>query len=433
MSATGPTAPRLQSGAGRVPRLVVLSTVYPNANQPLHGLFVQERVARVAAHFETIVVAPLPWFPFQWVIRRWRPFFRPGVPRSEAENDIEVQYPRFFSVPGALKSLDGFFLAVCCLPTLLRLRRRFPFDAIDAHFAYPEGYAATLLGRWLRLPVTITLRGTIVPLSRSAIRRRLIIRALGRAERVFAVCDALKRFAVSLGINAAKIRVVANGADTAKFRPMPQDEARHKLGLPLNVPIVVSVGGLVERKGFHRVIACLPSLRQAFPGLRFLVVGGGGAEGDWSDRLRRQVTELNLQGAVDFLGPVPSRDLPVVLSAADVFALATRNEGWANVFLEAMACGLPVVTTDVGGNAEVVCRSELGTVVPFGDPNALQAALADALTRRWDRDAIVAYARANSWEDRVAVLKDEFQLLIGSHTDAAIAESGRDERCIQQS
>jgi glycosyltransferase involved in cell wall biosynthesis len=107
---------------------------------------------------------------------------------------------------------------------------------------------------------------------------------------------------------------------------------------------------------------------------------------------------------VHFLGPLQPDDLKYALSAADIFVLATRNEGWANVFLEAMACGLPVVTTDVGGNAEVVCRDELGSIVPFGDGAALQQALDNALDKDWDRAAILDYARANQWDTRVTQL-----------------------------
>jgi glycosyltransferase involved in cell wall biosynthesis len=96
------------------------------------------------------------------------------------------------------------------------------------------------------------------------------------------------------------------------------------------------------------------------------------------------------------------------LSAADVFVLATRNEGWANVFLEAMACGLPVVATDVGGNAEVVCSPELGTIVPFGDGVKLREALDDALRCTWDSAAIRRHAQANTWDRRVDELLRAF-------------------------
>jgi glycosyltransferase involved in cell wall biosynthesis len=123
------------------------------------------------------------------------------------------------------------------------------------------------------------------------------------------------------------------------------------------------------------------------------------------------VQALGLQARVHLLGPVAADQLHRVLSAADVFVLATRYEGWANVFLEAMACGLPVVTTNVGGNPEVVCRPELGRLVPFGDSSALQSALLEALQAPWDRGHIEAHAHANTWDQRVDVLEAEFRAL----------------------
>ena len=171
------------------------------------------------------------------------------------------------------------------------------------------------------------------------------------------------------------------------------------------------MGGLVERKGFHRVMAVLPELLHDFPALKYLVVGGPSPEGDWTERLKRMAHELQLQDCVQFLGPLPPDELRQVLSAADVFVLSTRNEGWANVFLEAMACGLPVITTDVGGNAEVVCQAELGAVLPFGDATALTEALTRALLQPWDRLAIRRHAEANVWDRRIDDLEQEFNAL----------------------
>ena len=402
------------------PRVVVLTTLFPHAGQPTTGLFIRERMFRVARLLPLTVVAPVPWFPFQALLRRWKPHFRPPAPALDMQEGIEVQRPRFLSVPGAFKWLDGWFMAVSCLPTLLRLKRGFGCNVVDAHFAYPEGYAATLLGRWLHMPVSITMRGTEVPIARDPRRRRRMIKALQRATRVFAVSDSLKRHAVILGVPGDKILVVGNGVDTAKFHRLDRRAARQRLGLPLDAPVLVSVGALVERKGFHRVLECLPALRRRFPGLRYLVVGGAGPEGDWSERLRKSVSDLGLQDCVVFLGALAPEELNVPLSAADLFVLATRNEGWANVFLEAMACGLPVVTTDVGGNAEVVANANLGLLVPFGDPERLAQAIADALVRDWDRDAIVAYAESNSWERCVRTLAGEFAAIAVRHaaTDA---------------
>lgn len=397
--------------AGNGPGVVVLSTLFPNAAQPQAGVFIRERMFRVGQHLPLTVVAPVPWFPLQGLIRRWRPHFRPVVPRREEQGGVEVFHPRFLSFPGMLKRLDGLFMAVGSLATLWRLRRQGRLDVLDAHFGYPDGYAATLVGSWLGVPVAITLRGTEPRHAATPGLRSRLVAALRRARRIFAVSASLKVLAVDLGIAEGKVRVVGNGVDTAKFHPVPSAEARSRLGLPADAPVLVTVGGLTERKGFHRVIELLPSLRQLLPGLRYLVVGGASAEGDWGPRLREQVRDLGLDGVVHFLGPVAPEDLKWVLGAADVFVLATRNEGWANVILEAMACGLPVVTTDVGGNREVVCRPELGTVVPFGEPDALERALADALSRAWQPSNLLEYARRNEWEGRAAELVAELTAL----------------------
>ncbi len=394
------------------PRLVVFTMVFPHAGQPGAGLFIRERMFRVAKVLPLTVVAPIPWFPFQSLIRKWKPNFRPAAPSTEVQDAIEVRHPRFLSVPGAFKWLDGIFMALGSLPTMLRLKRSFGFNVIDAHFAYPDGYAATLLGRWLRVPVTITLRGTEVPLSRDRLRRRRIVKALQRARRIFSVSDSLKRHVVGLGAPRDRILVVGNGVDTVHFHRIARRVAREQLGLPDKAPVLISVGALVERKGFHRVMECLPALRERYPDLRYLVVGGAGPEGDWGAALRQRVADLGLQDCVTFLGALAPDALKVPLSAADVFVLATRNEGWANVFLEAMACGLPVVTTDVGGNAEVVANPELGMLVPFGDREQLAQAMRQALDRTWDRDVIIAYAEANSWDHRVAVLVEEFNRIV---------------------
>jgi teichuronic acid biosynthesis glycosyltransferase TuaC len=331
--------------------------------------------------------------------------------RHERQHGIDVLHPRFFSVPGAFKQLDGLFMALGSYFTLKKLRRAGKLDILDAHFAYPDGYAATLLGKWLGVPVTITLRGTEVPHSKNAKLRPLLVRALTRAARVFSVSDSLRRHAIDLGISSDKIRVVGNGVDSAKFYPVERSEARVQLGIVADAQVLISVGGLVERKGFHRVIECLPELKRRYPKLVYLIVGGAGAEGDMRAELEQQVRTLGLHDAVRFLGVIPAASLKWSLSTADVFVLSTRNEGWANVFLEAMACGLPVVSTDVGGNAEVVCRDELGMIVPFGDHAALSAALMAALAKNWDRPAILAYARDNDWQKRVAVLVEEFNAL----------------------
>lgn len=399
------------------PKPIVFSSLFPSSVRPQAGLFIRERMFRVGARLPLVVVSPQPWFPLQGLIRRWRPHYRPLPGHFEEQDGFAVHYPRFLAVPGLLRRFDGWSMALCCLPLMRRLRRS-GHNLIDAHFAYPDGYAATLLGRWLELPVTITLRGTELPQSRRPALRRRILAALAGAARVFAVAAALRRQVVDLGADSAKILVVGNGVDTERFKPMDRQLARQRLNLPATGKVLITVGGLVERKGIHRVIELLPRLVASFPDLIYLVIGGGGPEGDIGERLKTQALTLGLADRVRFLGAMPAASLALPLSAADVFVLATANEGWANVFLEAMACGLPVVTTDVGGNREVVVGDHLGSIVPFGDSNALLSALTDALRRSWDRTAIRDHALAHRWEARVEQLCGVFEDLIAPRPEA---------------
>ena len=403
------------SDAATRPHIVVFSSLFPNQLQPMTGLFIRERMFRVGQHLPICVVAPVAWFPFQSFIRRRRPGFRPEAPGDEVQQGIDVFHPRYLSFPGTLKSLDGLFMSICCLPRLIALKRQGRLDILDAHFAYPDGYAATWLGRWLKRPVTITLRGTETRHLASAILKPLVLTALHRARWVFAVSSSLRLAAIAHGSEASKIEVVGNGVDIAKFSPVDKQVARARLGLKPDAKVLVTVGGLVERKGFHRVIAALPDILKKFPDTTYLIIGGPSAEGDWTSKLQQLVAEQGLGGSVKFLGSIPPDQLSIPLSAADVFVLSTRNEGWANVLLEAMACGLPVVATDVGGNSEVVSNAELGKIVPFDDHSALVSVIVQCLAHPWDKAVIRAYAEANTWERRVATLTQKFRLLAASN------------------
>ncbi len=395
----------------RQPHIVVLSSLFPSQIQPGAGLFVRERMFRVGKHLPLAVVAPTPWFPLQGLLRRIKPNFRPGAPAYENQSGIDVWYPRFFSVPSLFKRLDGLMMALSALPRLRRLKREGRLNIIDAHFAYPDGYAASLLSGWLRVPFTITLRGTETRHMQDDRISKMLLRAIEQATQVFSVSQSLRKLVVGHGATAAKIEVVGNGVDAVRFSPRDRATCRAALGLSASAHILVSVGGLVPRKGFHRVIEVLPQLQESFPDLVFLIVGGGSTEGNNRADLEQQVKQLKLEDCVKFFGPRPPDELPAILSAADVFVLATSNEGWANVFLEAMACGLPVVTTDVGGNQEVVCDESLGLVVPFGDAAALAKAIKDSLQRSWDGTHIRRYAENNSWDERVKRLCRHFLLI----------------------
>jgi teichuronic acid biosynthesis glycosyltransferase TuaC len=384
-------------------RVLVLSSLFPSDVQPAAGLFIRERMFRVGESRKVVVLAPQAWFPGQSLIRIWRPHFRPMAKVYEQMGGIEVFRPRYLSFPMFFKRVDGLAMALCSFLTARTLVKTHELNVIDVHFGYPDGTAGAYLSRWLRLPMVLTLRGKEARQAKSNLRGALI-RALTQARRVVTVSNALRDLAVELGSDLRKLCVIGNGIDLQKFFPIEREVARDRLGLPRSAKVLVTVGTLIERKGFHRVFEVMPLLAHVYNDLHYLVVGGSGPEGDYTNRLKSEVERLGLTERVHFLGSHRPEQLHVPLSAADVFVLASGYEGWANVILEAMACGLPVVATDVGGNGQVVSCPSLGEVVAFGDAAALRAALERALANEWNRDAIRAYAEANSWDRRIPQL-----------------------------
>lgn len=388
--------PEAPAEALRVLRVLVLSTVYPNGVQPHHGIFVQQRVAGYPEDLDVRAVAPQAWFPFTSGLR---PGFRPALPDAERLADgKEVLHPRFLSLPAIGKFLDGTLLALCVLPGLLKLRRSFPFDVIDAHFGYPEGPAAILLGRFFRVPVVLTLRGLEQRLSAYRLRQPQLAFAVRGAERVVAVSEDLRATALAAGAAPERVRTIPNGVDTALFVPRDRAAARRSLGLAEEGTYLLTVGSLSERKGAHLVLEALEILAGSFPNLRYLVVGGAGAEGDEEERLRRRAAALGVSARVVFAGPRRREELPDWYNACDLFVLPSSLEGCPNVVVESLACGTPVVATAVGGIPQLLADPETGVIVPRRDGAAVAAGLAAALTRPWDRARASAGTSARSWQ-----------------------------------
>ena len=327
---------------------------------------------------------------------------------------LAVANPPFLSFPGVFKSLDGYLYYRSVLGHVRNLRSSFPFELMDSHFVFPDGVAAACLSERLGVPFTVTLRGTEVPFSRSSARVRWMRWCLARAARVISVSASLADVAVTLGCGRDKIRVIPNGVDVERFRPLDRHESRSKLGLPAQARVLLTVGGLSARKGQRRVIELLPELRRRYGDVMYVVVGGPSVEGDISRQLEAAVNELGLEYSVRFEGPRDPDELAHYYSAADLFVLATSNEGWANVLQESLACGTPVVTTDVGGNREVVSSDTQGIVVQPGSPEALLAAIAEGLERSWERDVVVRSVRERSWETVAERVVDVYREAVGT-------------------
>lgn len=375
----------------------VLSTtqVFPNEAQPVHGVFVRERLARLTAHARVQVIAPVPYFPGGHLVR---PRSRPRVPTFEEHGPLRVFHPRFLSFPGVLKSLDGILYFMGCLATARRMQRQHGIDIVDAHFAYPDAVGAALLAKTLGVPLVVTMRGGNIKRFKSSPTRRFqITRALRRARRIIVLSEPLRVDATELGADPEKIRSVPNGVDHEVFRPAPRARAREEIGLGVDGPMIVSVGHLVPRKGFHRVVEVLHRLAQRFPGVRYVVVGGPGVEGDARRELERAARRNRVAERTKLVGAVEHGRIAAYINAADVVCLPSDDEGCPNILLESLACGTPVVASHVGGVAEIV-SDDVGVTVPRADRVALETALGEALSRSWDREGIRERVLDRTWE-----------------------------------
>lgn len=388
-----------------------LSCVYPSPLQPTFGTFVRARLARVARRVPLKVLAPVAVMEYGNAARGG-PASAP-VPFRCVEDGIEVLRPRWIYPPlgGAA---NAAFLAARLLPVVRRLRRDFPFSVLDAHFAYPDGIAAALLARSFDVPYTITLRGNEPMHGAYPVRGMSIRWAIRNAASIIAVSGRLAQFAEACGAPPNRIRVIPNGVDTSLFHPRPATRVYREMGIQPGTPVIVSAGYLIERKGHHHVIRALARLRSRGSQARLVIAGGPGSEGDYRTVLHSVVKDLRLEDRVYFTGAVPPATLASYFSEASVVCLASSREGWPNVVNEALACGAPVIATDIGGVPDMLPSTDYGIVIPRADEHTLASALDAALARDWDRKRIASWGMSRTWE-KVAEEVQETLALASSH------------------
>ena len=376
-------------------RLLTFSTLFPDSARPHHGVFVENRLRHLVATgaAESTVLAPIPWFPS--ANPRFGAHARlAAVPELERRHGLDIHHPRYLVIPRVGMSVAPALLYWAARRALARLvADGLEFDAIDAHYVYPDGVAAIWLGAHFGKPVTITARGSdVTQLPDYALPRAQIRMALRRADALMGVSAALCRRMVELGADPGKVTTLRNGIDTQVFRPADRAAARAALGLTRTT--LISVGHLIERKRNHLTIAALAEL----PDIDFILVGDGPERA----RLEAQAAGLGLGGRVRFLGVQPHHELPRFYTAADAMVLASSREGWANVLLEAMACGTPVIASDIPGNDEVVQGPEAGRIVAENTPAGFAAAIRALFAAGTDREATRAYAQPFSWDETSA-------------------------------
>ncbi|MCC7237521.1 MAG: glycosyltransferase [Bryobacterales bacterium] len=393
-------------------RAVTVTCSFPNPCEPGHSPFVRARLAEAARSVELKVVAPVPLIDYG--NPRGNPWQSFSIPGRRLDQNMEVFHPRWFYPPFGTP-INIPCLAARAALTLRSLRRGFDFDLIDSHFGYPDGAAAVLLGRWFRRPAVITLRGNEMIWGREAGPRRCLRWAFRHAAHIIAVSEELRQFALSLGADAGRCTTIPNGVDASIFYPRDREAGRREFGVDSGARLIVSAGGLGPMKGHQVTIEALAGLRASGLDAHLLIAGTANRDGRYEKEIAGLIAARGLEDRVRMLGRLEPPRLAALMSAADVFCLASFAEGWPNVVHEALACGTPVVGTAVGGIPEMTGRGERGLVVPANNVTELEQALAGALRRPWDRQAIAAWGQARSWGHVAGEVVQVFEQVAREH------------------
>lgn len=377
-------------------KLLTISSLYPNNQDFKHGVFVETRLRHFIAAYPEIkptVIAPVPWFPFK--AKCFGEYSRfAGVKYQEERNGITIYHPRYLVIPKIGMLLTPYFMARAikkCLQKLIAQGQS--FDVIDGHYFYPDGVAIAHVAKYFNLPFTCTARGTDINLiPQLPAPRQKIQQVFKQASHMMAVCKALKDEMVTLGADENRVSVLRNGVDLTLFKPSSNEEQiikREQL-VDNNKKLIISVGWLIERKGHYLVIEAMRQL----PDCHLMIAG----DGPDLSKLTQLVEQHQLTEQITFLGALPQIELTRYYQAADALVLASSREGWANVLLEAMACGTPVVAANIWGTPEVVASESAGVLVAR-NADAIAMGIKQLLAKNINRADTRVYAEQFSWQE----------------------------------
>lgn len=379
----------------RALRVLAITRIFPNKVEPHSAPFNRQQFAALGHMADVRVMATIPWFPGSRFVKKSKTWSLRTVPAHDTIDGLDVHHPRIPYVPG-LPGVSGVLEAASLLPAIRKQR----FDVILGSWAHPEGTAAVALAKLLRVPAVVKAHGSDLNVQGNMLGPRTNLAwALPRAARVVTVSAALGERAVQLGARPESIAVVPNGTDASLFFVRDRDEARAALDWPGPWPerLIVYVGRLERAKGVLDLIDAFLRIADRDPGLSLALVGDGGA-----------LTEAKARAAplgsrVQFLGARPLAQIPLWMSASTLVTLPSHAEGSPNVVREALACGRPVVGSEVGGIPELLTSRDLGATVPARDPQALGEALLEVSGRSFDA-AVIRSASGGSWEDSASCL-----------------------------
>ena len=369
-------------------KILIITNLYKNRKEPGKAQFHTQQFKALSEMCDIEIVSPIPYFQFS----------KNEVPLKDEVDGIKVFYPRYLVIPKIMRSLYWLFFYVGVINCVRKIQEEFDFDVILSMWAYPDGVGSYFIGKNLKKLVVIGSLGSDINVYRKSFKRRnLIACAMKRCAKVIVVSSDLKNKIMAMGVDEQKITVLHNGIQEDVFKPMDKAQCRNELGLPLDKRIVLHVGNHVYVKGVDILIDAAKDLSDEYC---VAMVG----DGVLTETLKKIVKDGSYKAEVLFAGRKSHDEIPKWINAADVFCLSSRNEGQPNVVLEALACGVPVVASRVGGIPEIINSEYLGVLVGSENPNALFQGIIAAFEKQWDQDVICRRVEGYTWKDNAEEL-----------------------------
>lgn len=350
--------------------VIVLSHMYPKSYSPYGGIFVHEQVAAIKKHLSNgsvTVISPVPWSPrCLWIRKKWRVYGQ--AEEKKQEEGIMVYCPRYLVIPGRFFfPMQGIFIFISIILLMKKLIKNKPNVILHTHTILPDGLAGIFVKKIFKLPHICTIHGSDINIRphESKITFLLTRYALKRCDRIVTVSNKLKEKVQLIAGDLQNISVIYNGADGEKFRPMPKDVVKRRLGIKGNSRIVIFIGNLLPIKGVGYLIRAFSDFLKQHKNDNFkLFLIGSGQE---REKLVELTKRLDVEANVVFLGRKPHEEIPLWLNIADILVLPSSSEGFPTIIPEAFMCEIPVVASNVGGIPEIIIDGKTGILTKPGD------------------------------------------------------------------
>ena len=373
-------------------KVLVVTNLFGYPWDPTRGMFNQQQFDRLAQRVDLSVLVAVPWLD---ALKRPRAYW--SARRDGQKRWPYVDYFIFWYVPGVAQAAHSvfFFLSLALQRPLTLFVKR--WHALIGSWGFPDAVATSWVGRLSRTPVLMKFHGTDVNDYLDVTGKRVqIMSAVRHSRAVMCASAALGNRLVEAGAARDCVHAIYNGVDSKRFFPARSLRVRAALGIPDDARMLLFIGNLKPAKGCIDLLDAFIDVASSQDALHVVFIGDGAAR----DTLTQRAARAGLARRVHLIGKVDHALLPDWFAACDLFCLPSHNEGVPNVVLEAMACGVPVLATRVGGIPEVVPEFA-GVLVGAKDKPALTRALTAALARTWDTARIAAHAREFSWDTNI--------------------------------